>query len=203
MIRDMLCKRLLLKICICLVSAQGLAQGKWEIDILKDLNPRSPGNATWNTINSTAKPVAMAIPFCILAVSLINEDQKAENMAYEMGTGLAIASLVSGGLKILVNRPRPYETQANIYPNAIENGSSFPSSNASFAFATATSLTLITKKWYFAVPAYAWASSVGFSRIYLGQNYPSDILVGGLIGAAGAYAAHLLTKKIFSRKKNK
>jgi membrane-associated phospholipid phosphatase len=106
-------------------------------------------------------------------------------------------------LKIVINRPRPYLKYNDIYPDEIDDGSSFPSGHTAIAFATATSVLLTAKKWYYVVPAYMWASGVGYSRIYLGQHYPSDVFAGAVVGAAGAYASHWLTEKIFLKKKNK
>ena len=56
----------------------------------------------------------------------------------------------------------------------------------------ATSLTLATKKWYVALPAYLWASGVAYSRMYLGVHYPSDLLGGIVIGVGTS----LLTWKL-------
>jgi undecaprenyl-diphosphatase len=65
------------------------------------------------------------------------------------------------------------------------------------AFSTATSLTLQYKKWYVAVPAYFWAANVGYSRMYLGEHYPSDVFAGAAVGAGSAVLAHWLVKKIW------
>jgi len=39
-----------------------------------------------------------------------------------------------------------------------------------------------------AVPAFAWASLVGFSRVYLGVHYPTDVLAGMALGLSCAQA---------------
>ena len=52
-------------------------------------------------------------------------------------------------------------------------------------------------KWYVAIPAYLWAGTVAYSRMYLGQHYPSDVLAAAVIGAASSYVTRWLTKKIF------
>ncbi|HMX78072.1 MAG TPA: phosphatase PAP2 family protein, partial [Chitinophagaceae bacterium] len=69
------------------------------------------------------------------------------------------------------------------------------------AFATATSLTLITKKWYVAVPAYSWASLVGYSRMYLGVHYPADVLGGALLGTGSAFLSYKINQWLHPEKK--
>lgn len=64
--------------------------------------------------------------------------------------------------------------------------SSFPSNHAANSFALATLLAFYHPKmtWVFL----AAAALVAFSRIYLGQHYPLDVLGGALLGVAFALA---------------
>ncbi len=176
------------------------AQSREEVDLLRSFNPVYKRNNNIRLLSQTAQPVSIAIPFGILAVSLITDDKKSEHNAYQIAGSIAIAAVATEGIKLLVNRPRPYQKYADIYPDEVDNGNSFPSSHTSVAFATATSLALVYKKWYISIPAFAWASSVGYSRMYLGQHYPSDVFVGALVGAGSAYASRWLNKKLFGRK---
>ena len=64
---------------------------------------------------------------------------------------------------------------------------SFPSGHTSAAFMMVTLLTLFFG-WPFAI-LYLWAAGVAFSRIVLGVHFPSDTLVGALMGSSIAYAA--------------
>lgn len=63
-------------------------------------------------------------------------------------------------------------------------------------FALATSLSLSYPKWYIIVPSYAWAGSVGYSRMDLGVHYPSDVLAGAVIGAGSAWLTYYINKKL-------
>lgn len=115
---------------------------------------------------------------------------------------LVINTAITQGLKYAINRDRPYaKYPALINPYQIDNDPSFPSGHTSTAFATAASLSINFKKWYVVVPAYAWAASVGYSRLYLGQHYPTDVLAGAAIGVGSAYLSNWLNKKYFAKQK--
>lgn len=63
--------------------------------------------------------------------------------------------------------------------------SSFPSGHAAMAFAGAYILAKEHEKW---TPLYyLLAFLIAFSRIYLGKHYPSDVLVGGILGVMIGY----------------
>ena len=65
--------------------------------------------------------------------------------------------------------------------NGLPPWSSFPSDHAVLFMAFVAGIWSISKKWGIAVFAYVFLM-VMFPRMYLGIHYPSDILVGALIG---------------------
>jgi undecaprenyl-diphosphatase len=183
--------------CYTSVTAQN-----FDINLLKQINPIYPSSNTWRTISSTAEPLSVAIPLGMVSVALITDNKKLELNSYEVAGSLIAAAALTEGLKIVANRPRPYETYPNnIHPDSYETGHSFPSAHTSLAFATATSIFLNYKKWYVAVPLYAWATSVSYSRMYLGQHYPTDVIAGAAVGIGSAYLCHWLNKKYFTKRK--
>lgn len=68
----------------------------------------------------------------------------------------------------------------------------FPSCHAANTFALATFLSLVFRRRWATIGLLGWAMLVSGSRIYLGVHYPSDILVGGTIGAFFAFAYYNL-----------
>jgi undecaprenyl-diphosphatase len=75
------------------------------------------------------------------------------------------------------------------WPFDLEQWSSFPSDNATYLFAIAASLWMISRLWgsVFAV----FSLLVSLSRVYFGIHYPSDIVAGALLGTATAHAVNL------------
>ncbi|WP_055567553.1 bifunctional phosphatase PAP2/diacylglycerol kinase family protein [Streptomyces atriruber] len=63
---------------------------------------------------------------------------------------------------------------------------SFPSGHAASAAAFATGVALESRAWGAAVAPLATAVAV--SRVYTGAHFPSDVLVGGALGAGAAFA---------------
>lgn len=113
--------------------------------------------------------------------------------AAEAGGALLTTAGVTMGLKYVVGRPRPYQAYSgDLHCLQPVPSASFPSGHTSFCFAAATSLTLMCPKWYVALPAYLWAGAVGFSRMYVGAHYPSDVISGALIGTACAAVTHFV-----------
>jgi undecaprenyl-diphosphatase len=187
--------RIFLLLLGCSIQFSGLQAQGGDYASLKLINPRYPDNPTLKALSSTTYPICITLPISVMAVSLIADNKKGKQVAYELVGGLIVTAATTGVLKKLVNRPRPYETYDDIYPDVRESGNSFPSAHTALAFSTATTLLLTTEKWYYAAPAYVWAMGVGYSRIYLGQHYPSDVIAGAITGAAGAYLTHIINKK--------
>lgn len=85
-------------------------------------------------------------------------------------------------LKNLVCRTRPYKVLETLTILIPEPGEfSFPSGHTSSSFAAAAVLFLMLPKKY-GVPAMILAFGIGFSRLYVGVHYPTDVLGGMVMG---------------------
>ena len=136
-----------------------------------------------------------------------------------MGLSVGVTDFSSSALKHSIGRDRPCEELlgANYYDVSTQQwaevtqelaeeqrlGGSMPSSASAACMAVAVVLSLLFAKanpWVFLLPI-----SVGFSQIYVGKNYPFDILVGWLLGLVSViavwWACHLIIIRFSSHRK--
>jgi undecaprenyl-diphosphatase len=95
-----------------------------------------------------------------------------------------IQSVVIYGLKFLVNRERPLfflemASKLSKGPGEILDPS-FPSAHAAFSFMMATLLAHRFPR--YRIVFYITAAFIGWTRIYLGVHYPTDVIAGALLG---------------------
>src|SRR6201995_3160247 len=180
----------------CFVFSSTANAQNWDINLLRSINPQNPNSAVWKGFTNSAYPISVATPITLWVDGKIEHNKKTEHNAYEIAGSVIIAAGATEAMKIIFDRQRPYQKYNDVYPYEYEDGQSFPSGHASLAFATATSLSLEYKKWYVVVPAYAWAFGVGYSRLYLGAHYPTDVIGSAVTGAGSAFISHWISKKM-------
>ena len=136
-------------------------------------------------------PAGMAIGGWVASNKPLLAD--AATVGASIGTSFALVM----GTKYIVRRPRPYvKYEGDLVSVTTEPDPSFPSGHTVLAFSTATSLSMLYPRWYVVAPSMLWATAVGFSRLYLGVHYPSDVLVGALIGAGMAVFSYYVGQRL-------
>jgi len=104
----------------------------------------------------------------------------------------ALNSLVTvEALKYSLGRERPYQNNGS--GSFFQGGTSFPSEHAAAAWSVAG---VIAHEYPGTLPklfAYGMASAVSFSRIRARQHFPSDVLVGSLLG-------YLVSQSVYNRR---
>lgn len=76
----------------------------------------------------------------------------------------------------------------------------FVSSHAANVFGLATFLSFFFREKKYVILLIFWAAFVSYSRIYLGVHYPSDIIVGGILGALIGWGCYELMQRLIIRK---
>lgn len=141
-------------------------------------------------ITNSSYAICGAVPVAELAYGYIAHDSTMRVAGWQSAAGLATTVVLSTGIKLAARRERPYTTYKDIIPYRYDLSYSMPSGHTSTAFSVATSLSLQFPKWYVIVPAMLWAGGVGYSRLYLGMHYPSDVFVAALLGAGSSYLSY-------------
>ena len=108
--------------------------------------------------------------------------------------GLICTNLV---LKNLVGRDRPWIHLHDLLVLIEEHDpNSFPSGHTTSAFAFAGAVLFTAPKRWMKWVAIVLAILMGFSRLYVGVHYPTDVLAGVVVGLLAGWAASLATAKI-------
>jgi len=146
------------------------ADGWWTSSILDHLLP-------WFTYLGSHIAVVL---FIILSWILT----KQRKVLYRFTLLYGIQSAIIYGLKYLIQRQRPFlfldmASKLSKGPGEILDPS-FPSGHAVYAFMMATLLSI----WFprYRVIFFIIAGFVGWTRIYLGLHYPTDVIVGSILG---------------------
>jgi membrane-associated phospholipid phosphatase len=179
------------------LSANFLPAQNTDIHWLRCISqPNNPGlDHVMKFTSNSVVPLIIAVPVGLFAYEHYHTDGNVRK-SYVVAGSLIATEIIVFGLKYSINRPRPYATYPDIIKKGIGGSKSFPSGHTSSAFALATSVSLEYPKWYIIAPSYAWACTVGYSRMRLGMHYPSDVFAGAIIGAGCSWASWYLNKKL-------
>jgi undecaprenyl-diphosphatase len=140
----------------------------------------------------------LGIGWILIAVLLLCF-KKTRRLGLGMGIALLLGVLLGEyGLKLIIQRPRPF-TEIEGFKLLIEaHGFSCPSGHTTASFAGAFSIFLYNKKW--GVVALVWAALIGFSRMYFFVHYLTDVLLGAALGIACACFGWWLIRKLWKEK---
>jgi undecaprenyl-diphosphatase len=157
---------------------------KWELELM------SWGNGWWSSsLLDQAIPwfthlgSVVAVLLFIVSSSILAKSRK---LFYRLMLLYGIQSAILYGLKYLVGRQRPVffleiPSRISAGPGEILDPS-FPSGHTLYAFMMATLLAF----WFprYKIVFLIIAVMIGWTRIYLGLHYPTDVIAGGILGYA-------------------
>lgn len=194
--------RFLFPFVLALLSTNLSAQNM-DIDLLKSINHSyTPnGGVAFKVVTESVNPISIGLPIGLFIGGKATKNSEMVWNSFEIASASIVNGVFTTALKLSVARERPFVTYPNEITKYSKAGShSFPSGHTSMAFSTATSISILYPKWYIIIPAYSWACSVGYSRMYLGVHYPSDVLAGAFLGSATSIGTHYLFKYIKNKR---
>lgn len=189
--------KLLLILSFLLLGKNTNAQNA-DITILRNLNlgRNTALDPTFKFVSNTSAGISLATPLVIYGIGLIKKDSSLKHQGIYIGETILVSAFVATALKKIIKRERPFITYPDIEKEGLGGSYAMPSGHTANAFSTATSLSMAYPKWYVITPAFAWAATVGYSRLHLGVHYPSDVVAGAFIGAGSAYFTYKVNKWI-------
>lgn len=192
-------------ILFCAINSSVFAQNNnWELEYLHRLEDnRSPGKTSfYNTTSASMYVLGIGVPAGYLVAGLAGKNNELKKTALYLFESGAIAQVISISSKRIFGRERPGVKDPTLNPVNDASNYSFPSGHTSGAFALATSVSIVNPKWYVVIPSFTWAGFVGYSRMYLGVHYPTDVFAGAIVGAGSAWLSYRLNKWMHKTKAN-
>jgi membrane-associated phospholipid phosphatase len=142
--------------------------------------------------------------FCV-TIALLLFIFKKKYLSLMAFSSYAISGIIAQVLKYFILEARPaLYLKDSTYMYFIEgvtlhNLHAFPSGHTASAFALAGVLSFSTKNKKYSTLFLTLAILVGYSRIYLGQHFIDDVVVGSVLGFVSAIFCWIIFEKLFNR----
>lgn len=157
----------------------------WELSFLHAIQDMA--NEVWGIFWTAVTAFGEAGIFWIALSLILMFPKKTRKAGFSMGLALLLGVILGNGvLKNVVARPRPYDFDPTLSHllawGKMSTDFSFPSGHTLASFEASVALLCHHKKW--GVAALVLAFFVAISRLCLLVHYPSDVIVGALMGTA-------------------
>ena len=125
------------------------------------------------------------------------------SQAWQLLIAFLLSALLAQVFKNVFSMPRPWEVfnhgEYNYFIDGITHHgfSSFPSGHSTSVFCLATMLAIFEKNKKWNILYLFGAVAVGYSRIYLGQHFLTDVLMGSFLGVTMSILVHWLFSEKF------
>ena len=105
-----------------------------------------------------------------------------ERRGFRLALGILFSAWINGFVKVSLKQPRPYQLDPSV-GRVTENSYGIPSGHSQISATLWGMVALeVRRPWALAVAILA-PLVIGFSRIYLGAHFPTDVFAGWILGA--------------------
>jgi membrane-associated phospholipid phosphatase len=159
----------------------------WDVPLMRDIHRLSTPwlDTLMKAITLTASAAVIVLVVAVVLWLWHWRQQRLE--AVTISAALIGSVIITTILKLIFARPRP-----DVFPPlTVEHSYSFPSGHTSTAVAFyGLSAVLLWRAHHrgWALLSGGWVLAVGFSRVYLGAHYPSDVLGSLTLGVVWIFA---------------
>jgi membrane-associated phospholipid phosphatase len=173
-----------------LVPLGGLAAGLFVTDRQYSASlSHSPATLShYKTVSNVGVASLVGAGAGLYLLSFPTHNEHWRETGFLAGEAALNSLLITETMKYSFRRERPYQGNGN--GSFFSGGTSFPSEHAAAAWSIAG---VIAHEYPGTLPklfAYGMASAVSFSRVHGQQHFPSDVLVGGVIGYLAAQSVY-------------
>lgn len=136
--------------------------------------------------------------YILIIVIVLLKNRSNRRIAAETGSSVLLSLIAHFFIKLFYYKPRPFKKKrvGILIPSKLD--STFPSKHTLIAFAASTSIYFFHRS---IGSLMLWMSAVtGFSRIWVGHHYPSDIIGSAMLGSLASMATRLFSFKQFGNK---
>lgn len=166
----------------------------WDIAILDSVHAADSDSLDVFATTVTDLGIAWGVVPVATVVSLIFLRYRRWRSLTYLLVALAGSPVINRGAKFLFHRVRPHLWE----PASPLTSFAFPSGHAMSSMTLVATLVILTwgSRWFWPtfVAGTLYAVTIGWTRLYLGAHYPSDVLAGWMISIAWAIGLSLLIK---------
>ncbi|MBT2691600.1 undecaprenyl-diphosphatase [Bacillus sp. ISL-55] len=136
--------------------------------------------------------------YAFILLVLLLKNRRNNRIALETGSSVLLGLVVQFFIKLFYNKPRPFVKRRVGILIPSKTDSSFPSKHTILAFAASTTILMFHRK--LGTIMMLMSALTGFSRIWVGHHYPSDIIGSALLGSLTSFVTRIFSFSKFGNK---